>query len=239
MRIKIFEFASSLAVFSVKWTLNFKMTRQWANCISVERVKTPRNGSKFSGALIGRTCSTLVMIHPTYSPIHFDSCSWAGKMSGTKRDIRSRNGPAWLRSDCVAETGLRGQNGVAWPEWNCVARMYKPDNFDWFGEVHEQHERESTNVFNSIMTRLDNAIDRPAAFTLDYEQLFPDETFPDDSSSRNRSKKLTTTVPKSPLLRTRQRFGPTAREKRGLQIKKKRKEAEKDRTVKRRMSFIF
>ena len=99
------------------------MTRQWANCISVERVKTPRNGSKFSGALIGRTCSTLVMIHATYSPIHFDSCSWAGKMSGTKRDIRSRNGPAWLRSDCVAETGLRGQNGVAWPEWTCVARM--------------------------------------------------------------------------------------------------------------------
>ena len=113
------------------------------------------------------------------------------------------------------------------------------ENYDWFGEVHEQHERESTNVFNSIMTRLDNAIDRRATFTLDYEQLFPDETFPDDSSSRNRSKKLTTTVPKSPLLRTRQRFGPTAREKRGLQIKKKRKEAEKDRTVKRRMSFIF
>lgn len=118
-------------------------------------------------------------------------------------------------------------------DWNfALPTRSTQETEDFFDNLHEQHERESTDLFNSVMTRLSLAINRRATFTVCYEEDIPEQMV----TKKRPRKKSKVTVPRSPKLHTRKRLGLTRREKDGISLNKQRKDTSvRD---KRQLSFI-
>ena len=96
----------------------------------------------------------------------------------------------------------------------------------WFDQIHANHEKlpirqTPLNQFELIMERLTHAIDRRATFTVNFEDCIYEDY--KTKNYKKISKKPRLTVPKSPKLHTKQRFGLTKREKDGILLNNNRK----------------